>query len=116
MRRVIPFLLGVLFISTHTLQAQSSAHWPKTLLWRISGNGLAKNSFLYGTMHLQDKRLFHFTDSLYHYLEQSEGYALEIDLNELMDSVIQKLVDDKLEEVFDKKRFKGNDKKKIVDS
>jgi uncharacterized protein YbaP (TraB family) len=116
MKRVIPFLVIIFFFSSQTLQAQSSANWPKTLLWRISGNGLAKNSFLYGTMHLQDKRLFYFTDSLYHYLEQSDGYALEIDLTEFMDSVIQKLVNDKQEEIIDKRRFKGKDRKKIVDS
>lgn len=98
------------------LHAQSSIAWPKTLLWRISGNGLSKNSFLYGTMHLQDKRLFYFTDSLYHYLEQADGYALEVDLQEFMDSVIQKVVDQKQEEWIDKKRFNGKDKKKIIDS
>lgn len=77
---------------------------------------MTNNSFLFGTMHLQDKRLFYFSDSLYHYLEKADGYALEIDLQEFMDSVIQKVVDQKQEEWFDKKRLKGKDKKKIIDS
>lgn len=116
MKRMI-LLLAVFFcFFSKNLYSQSTTAWPKTLLWRISGNGLSKNSFLYGTMHLQDKRLFYFTDSLYHYLEKADGYALEIDLQEFMDSVIQKVVDQKQEELFDKKRFSGKDKKKIIDS
>jgi uncharacterized protein YbaP (TraB family) len=97
--------------------AQSGSSWPKTLLWRISGNGLSKNSFLYGTMHLQDKRLFYFSDSLYHYLEQAEGYALEIDIRELMDSLIKKAIDEKEEQLIDKIRLlQPKEKKKILDS
>ncbi len=106
MMRIILLVL-VLCLGKGSLQAQSSPAWPKTLLWRISGNGLSNNSFLFGTIHLQDKRLFYFSDSLYHYLEQADGYALEIDLQEFMDSVIQKVVDQKQEEWIDKKRLKG---------
>jgi uncharacterized protein YbaP (TraB family) len=99
------------------LAAQPVSPWPKTLLWRISGNGLPKNSFLFGTMHLQDKRLFYFGDSLYHYLEQAEGYALEIDVQELMDSIIQQAIDQQTDEWVDKKRLThDNEKKKIIDS
>lgn len=68
-------------------------------------------------MHLQDKRLFYFSDSLYKYLEQAEGYALEVDLAELMDSVIQKVIDQKEDEIIDKKRLQhSSEKKKIIDS
>lgn len=34
------------------------------LLWEISGNGLQSKSYLYGTIHIQDKRVFQFGDSL----------------------------------------------------
>jgi uncharacterized protein YbaP (TraB family) len=59
-------------------------------LWRITGNYLSAPSYLYGTIHLQDKRLFQFTDSLYHSLENVEGFALEVDFNEFMDSLFSK--------------------------
>ncbi len=48
-----------------------------SLLWRITGNGLNKPSYLFGTMHVYDKRAFNFKDSLYAFLEQAEGFALE---------------------------------------
>lgn len=68
-----------------------SQSWPSSLLWRISGNGLDKPSYLYGTMHLKDRRLFYFGDSLYQSLENSAGFAMEIDPNEMMDSVYSRL-------------------------
>jgi len=64
-----------------SLQAQSPT--PKTLLWRISGNGLGKPSYLYGTMHLTDKRLFNFGDSVYKAIEKSDGLAIEINPDEI---------------------------------
>jgi len=56
---------------------------PKTLLWKISGNGLQKPSYVYGTMHLTDERLFLLGDSLYKAIETSEGFATEVDPQEM---------------------------------
>lgn len=64
--------------------------WPHTFLWRIYGNGLSKPSFLYGTIHLTDKKLFYFSDSLYHYLEQAEGFNLEIDADTMINASVRK--------------------------
>lgn len=67
-------------------------HAPATLLWRISHPSAAQPSYLFGTMHLQDKRLFHFTDSLYQAIQVVNGFAAELDLddlNEVMISAIQ---------------------------
>ena len=116
-RLVFSVLFFACCLCSDTLSAQAAAGWPKTLLWRISGNGLSKDSYLFGSLHLQDKRLFYFTDSLYHYLGQAEGYALEIDLRAFMDSLIRKAINDKTEEWLDKNRLKNDgEKRKIVDS
>ena len=63
-------------------------NWPNTLLWKISGNGLAKPSYLFGTMHLQDKRIFNLGDSFYHHFERVEGFAIEVDFREYMDTLL----------------------------
>lgn len=94
MKRIL-LSLGVLCCCVLSSAAQSSS-WPSTLLWRISGNGLTKDSYLFGSMHLQDKRIFHLSDSLYHYLEKAEGFAMEIDVHEYLDSILQKAVDEKI--------------------
>lgn len=57
--------------------------YPATFLWRISGKGMTKPSYLYGTIHLTDKRLFYFGDSLYKAIEQTEGFAIEINPDDM---------------------------------
>ena len=63
---------------------------PETFLWRISGNGLSKPSFLYGTVHLSDKKLFYFGDSLYRCLEQAEGFNIELDADSMINASIRR--------------------------
>lgn len=60
------------------------------ILWRISGNGLAKPSYLFGTIHLKNKQLFNFPDSLYAAIEQTEGFAMELHPDSLMQAVLDK--------------------------
>ncbi len=57
------------------------------LLWEISGNGLKQKSYLYGSLHSNDKRLFRFSDSVYVALDQSTAFLLEMDLFELFDKL-----------------------------
>lgn len=56
------------------LRAQYNA-----LCWRISGNGLHKPSFLYGTMHTNDNRVFHFSKKVKAAFKKSTAYAMELD-------------------------------------
>ncbi len=48
------------------------------LLWEITGNGLTKPSYLFGTMHLRDKRVFEFSDSVLLKLETCDAFASEV--------------------------------------
>lgn len=49
-----------------------------TLLWKISGNGLTDNSYLYGTMHVGDDRAYQFGDSVAVLFGSCDAVALEI--------------------------------------
>ncbi len=49
------------------------------MLWKITGNGLKKPSYLYGTMHTSDSRVFNFSDSLMPFFNASKAYAMELD-------------------------------------
>lgn len=49
------------------------------LLWEISGNG-AKTSYLFGTMHTNDKRAYNLSDSTYFALNKAEVISLEVDI------------------------------------
>lgn len=58
------------------ISAQSPT--PNSLLWRITGNGLKRPSYLYGTIHITDERVFQLGDSLYAAIENAEGLAIEV--------------------------------------
>jgi uncharacterized protein YbaP (TraB family) len=68
-----------LFLSFH-LKAQSP-HPKKypALLWEITGNGLTRPSYLFGTMHVSSKLVFHLSDSFYLDIKSSDVVALELD-------------------------------------
>ncbi|MBA3647734.1 MAG: TraB/GumN family protein [Chitinophagales bacterium] len=49
-----------------------------SLLWEISGNGIHSPSYLYGTMHSRDNRVFHLADSVMIKFEKCEAFAMEV--------------------------------------
>ena len=75
------FVVFVLFLSlTSSLAAQKRTEkkYP-ALLWEISGNGLTRPSYLFGTMHVSSKLVFHLSDSFYLDIRNAEVVALELD-------------------------------------
>lgn len=53
------------------------------LLWQISGKGIKKPSYLYGSYHSNDARLFRFSDSTYAALLYADAVVLEADIYSL---------------------------------
>lgn len=51
----------------------------QSLLWEISGNGLSKNSYLYGSMHVSEKVSYHLSDAFFTHLLASDYVANESD-------------------------------------
>ena len=49
----------------------------QSLLWEITGNGLQKPSYLYGTMHVSKKLAFHLTEAFFQDLKSTDIVALE---------------------------------------
>jgi len=52
-----------------------------TLLWEITGNGLAKPSYLYGTFHLLCKQDIHFSDACRQAIKNSNKIYFELDID-----------------------------------
>ncbi|MEZ4883433.1 MAG: TraB/GumN family protein [Chitinophagales bacterium] len=65
-------LICVLCFFFNTIAAQNS------LLWKIEGNNLETTSYLYGTMHSQDKRVHDLGRLAVPYIEASDAVALEL--------------------------------------
>jgi uncharacterized protein YbaP (TraB family) len=53
-----------------------------TLLWKISGNGLKKPSFLFGTFHLMCKDDIHFSAQLKEAVKESDIVYMELDMDD----------------------------------
>jgi uncharacterized protein YbaP (TraB family) len=80
------YFLTIIFTLSATAQNNSSGQ--KGLLWQVTGNGLKKPSYVYGTMHVSQKIAFHLGDSFYLALSKCDVVALEQDL----DSVIHRWI------------------------
>ena len=97
MKRIFLFLFltflglfaGKAQTSTATQAVQVADNKPfkplaKALLWRISGNGLPVASYLYGTIHLIDKKSFFLDDETKDAITGSKEVIFEIDMEKSM--------------------------------
>jgi len=75
------FCISDFFVKAQILEVN------KELLWEISLNGKGPKSFLFGTIHSNDKRVFAFSDSLYVALTNSESIVLETDMFKLFEKL-----------------------------
>lgn len=86
------YLLLIFLFFVFTLNvAHSQTAMPKkyqSLLWEITGNGLKKPSYLYGTMHVSDKLVFNLPDSFFVAIKSAEAVALEVDMDTWMDDIM----------------------------
>src|SRR6476619_3536016 len=67
------FFYSFIFLSAQTVQ---TSKYP-SLFWEITGNGMKKPSYLFGTMHVSNKMVFHLSDSFYTAMQQVDVVALE---------------------------------------
>jgi len=79
LKKWIPIAISCLFITATCCHAQQkkSNKYP-SLLWEITGNGLQKPSYLFGTMHVSNKMAFHLSDSFYNAIINADAVALEL--------------------------------------
>ena len=56
-----------------------------SLLWKIEGNGLAHESYLYGTIHIINERDFFYPQGTMKAIENSKKLVFEIDMAEMND-------------------------------
>ena len=66
----------IVLIMITFLNIQAQKKYP-SLLWEITGNGLTKPSYLYGTMHVSSKLAYHLSDSFFVALTNVNTVGLE---------------------------------------
>ncbi len=79
------------------------------LLWEVKGKGNPKPSYLFGSMHSNDPRLFQFPDSLYTAFVNVDAIVLETDISALFDEYDVRLDLFNLD-LFDENRSFANSK------
>lgn len=90
------FTIGI-FLFLNNVSAQIKLE--NTLLWRISGNGLKESSYLYGTIHITDKRVFQLGDSVHAAINQTKGLAAEVEMLSFGNDMITSLINQSEDEV-----------------
>ena len=79
MKKIVLGLLSMAALFSVQAQRQSG------LLWEITGNGLTKPSYVYGTMHVSDKVAFHLGDPFFKAIKSVDIVALEQNLDSVYD-------------------------------
>src|SRR5205085_2126643 len=99
-------LCFIFFISLVSAQQLKTDKYP-SLLWEITGNGLSKPSYLFGTMHVSNKMVFHLSDSFYNAIKNTDAVALELNPDLWQDQMVKM---DKMKENYqDFVRVAGTD-------
>ncbi|WP_300666171.1 TraB/GumN family protein [Fluviicola sp.] len=80
------------------------------LLWEIKAKGTKKPSYIFGSMHSNDPRLFNFPDSLYSAFASVDAIVLETDVMQIYDQYDVRLNLFNFD-LFDKKRSFAGSKK-----
>ena len=78
-RLCVPATIFLLFLAFSLPAQQHIEKKYPTLLWEITGHGLKKPSYLFGTMHVSSKLVFHLSDSFYLDIKSADVVALELD-------------------------------------
>lgn len=85
MKRFILGILSLFFFTCcqgrHTPDKKNQAG-DKSLLWKISGKGLSKPSFLFGTIHMICQSDFLWTEAMKKSLQESEEVCMEMDMDD----------------------------------
>lgn len=75
------------------------------LLWKISSPELDQESYLYGTMHIRDPKVFNFSDSVYLKIKECKYFALEVHPDTMIKSMIVDPFNSSINKVFEERLF-----------
>ncbi|MDP9229165.1 MAG: TraB/GumN family protein, partial [Bacteroidota bacterium] len=80
------FVMVILTLATFAQKSTVRVN-ENTLLWKISGNGLHKPSYLFGTIHMlcADDALL--SDSLKNIIRRSDQVYLEVDMDNILEMI-----------------------------
>lgn len=80
----------------------------QSLLWKVTGKDIKSPSYIYGTIHIQDKRVFSFDETVSNAFNSCNAFAMEIlmdeiDRDEIMDAML--MDDNSLDKLLTKEEY-----------
>ena len=93
MKKLGTGLIMGLMALTSCAQKEDIVKGDKSLLWKISGNGLEKPSYLFGTIHMLCKDDAYLGENMVKAIKNADAVYLELDMDNLYDmlSVMNKM-------------------------
>lgn len=90
---------GLLFVSffffAFSVNAQKNNY---DLLWKISGKDLKQPSYLFGSMHVKNRKAFNFSDSVMRSIAKTSAFALELHPDSMLQSLYKDIQKQSLKE------------------
>src|SRR5215470_20394379 len=93
MKQIVLSVLAFSSILFCDAQSKASKKYP-SLFWEITGNGLSRPSYLFGTMHVSSKMVFHLPDSFYLGIKNVDVVALETNPESWQEDLVKYDIDD----------------------
>lgn len=111
MKNFFFLLTALISLLGTTINAQEDTKASKSLLWKISGNGMQKPSYLFGTIHIICKDDYVWTDKMKKSFDAAGEVCMEMDMDDpsiLMEIASGMMNKDgkKLEEYFSPSEYK----------
>lgn len=81
----------------------------QSVLWEVTGRRLSEPSYLLGTIHIQDARVFAFGDEVWDAFNKSEAFAMELLLDEIDPDVMRDgmfMTDNSLDNLLSEEDYK----------
>jgi len=94
-KEIIIALIIILNSALAHSQQSDSIHVENSLLWKISGNELSEDSYLFGTIHIIPEEDFFYTETMKIAFESSNKLVMEVDLDIALSaqmSLVQKMM------------------------
>src|SRR5438477_3316576 len=113
MKKIVLLLLALNFILHPEAQTRNNSKKYPSLFWEITGNGLSRPSYLFGTMHISSKMVFHLPDSFYLGIKKVDVVALETNPESWQEDLVKYDVGDNSS--YGKLRFAWDNFKQMPD-
>ena len=81
------FLFGLISFTAFAQSGAKNGNVSNTLLWKVTGNGLKKPSYLFGTIHMLCADDAALSDSLKNAISRCDEVYLEVDINDVFEMI-----------------------------